>query len=248
MRVSGPLSEDLYLALRRVSVADLAVFVQYPAPDAHQSQAQPIPMTALTATDMRDGKLLVRRPPSDAGDVLVWVRISGEGLRWFELDVLSQSDLAQQTNVGWAITAVELTFSLLLLLACAAQYANTRTRIYALMMGLACIAGLSQLQWSGLLLNVTGQSAETFIRLNAAAALALACAMIYASAQVLIPAVFAQRQGRWMQSLLGLSLFFGAIAYGSTRNVYAMTGMGFALLALGIFLWQCAKHWLAQPS
>ena len=253
LRVHQNEGDALYLALRRVSVEDVAVYVQNLAPAADNVQTPdptglPDAMTTLRALDLRDGKLLLPSGSAKSGDAMVWVRIRGERLRWFELDVLNQSELAHQAIVQWCITAVHLSFSLLLLLICAAQLAFTRDTQYRTLAALALVAALFQLQSSGLLISWFDQDAASFISLTAALTVTLACASLYACTQVLTTRAFKLRQGAWVARLLGASLLMAALCFASRRGIFNMGALALMFGALGIFLWECARQWMAHNS
>ena len=253
LRVHQNEGDALYLALRRVSVGDIAVYVQSLAPATDVAQAPgengpPGAMTALSAQDFRDGKLLLPSGSAKSGDAIVWVSIRGERLRWFELDVLNQSELAHQAIVDWCITAVHLSFSLMLLLISIAQRAFTGNLQYRTLAALAVIAALFQLQSSGLLISWFDQDAASFISLNAAITVTLACTSIYACAQVLTTRAFKQRQGLWVARLLVGSLLMVAICFATRRGIFNMWALALMFVALGIFLWESARQWMAHTS
>jgi len=253
LRVHQNEGDALYLALRRVSVEDVAVYVQNVAATADNAQTPdatglPGAMTTLSALDLRDGKLLVPSRSAKSGDAMVWVRIRGERLRWFDLDVLNQSELAQQAVVEWCITAVHLSFSLLLLLISAAKLAFTRNLQYRVLAALALVAALFQLQSSGLFISWFDQDATSFISLNAALTVTLACSTLYVCAQVLTTRAFKLRQGVWVARLLGASLLMAALCFASRINIFNVWAIALMFVALGIFLWESARQWMAHNS
>ena len=151
LRVTAQAQEDLYLALRQVSVDDLAVGVQYPAA-ADSSPApgtHPVPMLPVSALDVREGKLLLRGNHADTSEAIVWIRARGARVHWFEADVMGANALAQQRAMDAAITAMQLTFSALLVLASLALYIQSRKKIFGGMALLGLLSALYHLQCSG---------------------------------------------------------------------------------------------------
>ena len=253
LRVHQNEGDLLYLALRRASVEDVAVYVGPLASAAERGQTMdaagpPGDLRALSAQDLRDGTLLLPSAGANPGDAMVWVRIRGERLRWFELDVLTQSELAHQAIVEWCITAVHLSFSLLLLLIAVAQFAFTRNTQYRTLAGLALVAALFQLQCSGLLISWLNQDAARFVSLNAAITVALACTSVYACAQVMTTPAFKLRQGHWITRLLGAGLLMAALGFATRRGIFNMGALALMFGALGIFLWESARQWMAHTS
>jgi len=250
LRVTTQAGEDLYLALRQVSVDDLSVGVQYPAaqngdPDLY---TPPVAMTPLNALDIRAGKRLLRGFDVSAGEAIVWIRASGERVHWFEADVLNASELAQQRLADGAITAMQLTFSVLLVLASCALYLQSRKKVFGVMTLLGLLSGLYHLQLSGALIGPLGDDLSAFVRLNASMTLVMGCAGLYGCAAVLASPRFKLLYERGFSALTGGSLLMTALAYLTRHSAFNVAAVGLLSVALYGFCWDCARQWLQHPA
>lgn len=212
LRVQKQGREDLYLSMRRSSVDDVAVWVQLPSDGRHRFGAPGdanSPLATLSANDMRDGLLLIPNDVQDGEVATIWIRVHSARIRWFDVNILSQSELLHQTALDWSNVAVQLTFSLLLLLASLTQYAFSGRKIYRLMMALALCEMLYQLQLSGALLCLTGPDPARFVSLNVAITVLTGSVALYAGVLVLATPGFRYWAMPWLYALLACSLMAG---------------------------------------
>lgn len=212
LRVQKQGLEDLYLSMRRSSVDDVAVWVQLPSDGRYRFGAPGdanSPLATLSANDMRDGLLLIPKDVQDGEVATIWIRVHSARIRWFDVNILSQSELLHQTALDWSNVAVQLTFSLLLLLASLTQYAFSGRKIYRLMMALALCEMLYQLQLSGALLCLTGPDPARFVSLNVAITVLTGSVALYAGVLVLATPGFRYWAMPWLYALLACSLMAG---------------------------------------
>ncbi len=250
LRVHSHEREDLYLALRQVHVEDLSVGVQYPAVADGNPALQTVPpaMTTLNAKDVRTGKRLLRGFDVPAGEALIWIRVSGNRMGWFEADVLDAGELAQQRLADGAMHAMQLTFSMLLLAASTLLYWQSGKKAFFLMGLLGLLTGLYHLQLGGAFTGLLGDDLRAFVKLNASMTVVLDCAGLYASAKVLASPRFKLLYARGFSALLGGSLLMTALAYSTQQGVFHLAAVGLLSVALYGFCWDCARQWLQAPA
>ena len=250
LRVTAQAQEDLYLALRQVSVDDLAVGVQYPAAaDSSPSPGtHPVPMLPVSALDVREGKLLLRGNHADTSEAIVWIRARGARVHWFEADVMGANALAQQRAMDAAITAMQLTFSALLVLASLGLYIESRKKIFGGMALLGLLSALYHLQRSGAFIGLLGQDLSAFIRLNTAMAVVLGCAGLYASAAVVASPSFKLLYQRSLSGLLAASVLMAALGYYSSYGAFNMAAVALLTVALYGFCADCTRQWLQHRA
>ena len=250
LRVKAQAQEDLYLALRQVNVDDLAVGVQYPAAaDSSPSQsAPPVPMLPVSALDVREGKLLLQGTHADTSEAIVWIRARGARVHWFEADVMGANALAQQRALDAAITAMQLTFSALLVLASLALYLQSRKKVFGGMASLGLLSALYHLQRSGAFIGLLGQDLSAFIRLNIAMALVLGCAGLYASAIVAASPRFKLLYQRSLSGLLATSVLMATLAYLTSYGALNMVAVALLTVALYGFCADCTRQWLQHRA
>ena len=250
LRVKTQAQEDLYLALRQVNVDDLAVGVQYPgAADSSPSPgATPVPMLPVSAVDVREGKLLLHGTHADTSEAIVWIRARGARVHWFEADVMGANALAQQRVMDAAITAMQLTFSALLVLASLALYMQSRKKVFGMMALLGLLSALYHLQRSGAFIGLLGQDLSAFIRLNIAMAVVLGCAGLYASAAVLASPRFKLLYQRGLAGLLAASVSMAGLAYLTSHSEFNMVAVALITVALYGFCADCIRQWLQHRA
>ena len=147
-----------------------------------------------------------------------------------------------------AMHAMQLAFSVLLLVVSALLYWQSRKKVFGLMGLLGLLLGLYHLQLGGAFIGVLGNDLRAFVKLNAAMTVALDCAGLYASAKVLASPQFKLRYARGFSALLGGSLLMTALAYGSQQGAFHLAAVGLLSVALYGFCWDCARQWLQQPA
>ena len=243
MRVQAQAQEDLYLALRHVNVDDLAVGVQLPTSSVDAAVAPPASLQAVDAHDVQAGKLLLRADHSGPQEVIVWIRARGAQVRWFEADVVGSDVLMQQRASDAAITAMQLTFSALLLLVSLALWSQSRKPVFAGMGGLGLLSMLFQLQCSGSFIAALGQDLQAYVRLNNALALVLGCAGLYASAAVVASPRFRLRYQSALHAALAASVLLTLVAYLSGYRSLNLVAAALLSLALYGFCGDCLRHW-----
>ena len=243
MRVQAQAQEDLYLALRHVNVDDLAVGVQLPTSSVDAAVAPPASLQAVDAHDVQAGKLLLRADHSGPQEVIVWIRARGAQVRWFEADVVGSDVLMQQRASDAAITAMQLTFSALLLLVSLALWSQSRKPVFAGMGGLGLLSMLFQLQCSGSFIAALGQDLQAYVRLNNALALVLGCAGLYASAAVVASPRFRLRYQSALHAALASSVLLTLVAYLSGYRSLNLVAAALLSLALYGFCGDCLRHW-----
>jgi len=250
LRIKTQAHEDLYLALRHVSVDDLAVGVQYPAAaDSRPSLgAPPVPMLPVSALDVREGKLLLHASHADASEAIVWIRVRGARVHWFEADVMGANALAQQRVMDAAITAMQLTFSALLVMASLALYMQSRKKVFGLMALLGLLSAAYHLQRSGAFIGLLGDELRNFVRLNLAMTLAIGCAGLYASAEVLASPRFKLLYQRGFSVLLGACVWMATLAYLTSQGAFNMAAVALMTMALYGFCADCIRQWLQHPA
>jgi hypothetical protein len=147
-----------------------------------------------------------------------------------------------------AMHAMQLAFSVLLLLVSALLYWQSRKKVFGLMGLLGLLLGLYHLQLGGAFIGVLGNDLRAFVKLNAAMSVVLDCAGLYASARVLASPQFKLRYARGFSALLGGSLLMTALAYSSQQGAFNLAAVGLLSVALYGFCWDCARQWLQQPA
>ena len=250
LRVTTQEREDLYLALRLVGVDDLAVGVQDASvPEGTPAlQSPPAAMTALNAQDVHAGKRLLRGFDMPAGEAIVWIRARGQGVGWLQADVVSANELAQRRAADSAISAMQLTFCALLVLANLALYLQSRKKVFRSVALLGLLSGLYQLQLSGLFIGLLGEDLGTFVRINASMTLLMACASLYASAALLASPRLQRTYTRGFYALLGGSLLMTGFAFSTKHSGFNLLAAGLLLVALCGFCIDCARQWLQAPA
>ena len=250
LRVTTQEREDLYLALRLVGVDDLAVGVQDASvPEGSPAlQSPPAAMTGLNAQDMHAGKRLLRGFDMPTGEAIVWIRARGQGVGWLQADVVSANELAQQRAADSAISAMQLTFCALLVLANMALYLQSRKKVFRSVALLGLLSGLYQLQLSGLFIGLLGEDLGTFVRINASMTLLMACASLYASAALLASPRLQRTYTRGFYALLGGSLLMTVFAFSTKHSGFNLLAAGLLLVALCGFCMDCARQWLQASA
>ena len=250
LRVTTHAREDLYLALRQVGVDDLAVAVQDASvpEDSPALQTPPAAMTALNAQDVRAGKRLLRGFDMPTGEAIVWIRARGQGVGWFQADVVNADELARQRLADGAISAMQLTFSVLLLMVNIALYLQSRKKVFRQMAMLGLLSGLYQLHLSGLFIGLLGQSLSAFVSIHASMTLLMACASLYAIAALLASPRFKRVYARGFSALLGGSLLMTILAFGTKQSALNLAAAGLLVVALCGLCGDCARQWLQQPA
>ncbi len=210
----------------------------------HTGIVAPASGTAWQAADK------VMRNDFDAGTLRVRSQES-EGL-YLALRQVSVDDLwvgAQYPAVAYgAMNAMQLAFSVLLLVVSALLHWQSRKKVFALMGLLGLLLGLHHLQLGGAFMGVLGNDLRAFVQLNASMTVALDCAGLYASAKVLASPQFKLRYARGFSTLLGGSLLMTALAYSSQQGAFNLAAVGLLSVALYGFCWDCARQWLQQPA
>ena len=250
LRVKAQAQEDLYLALRQVSVDDLAVGVQYPVAAGSSTSlgAPPVPMLPVNALDVREGRLLLRSSDADTSEAIVWIRARGARVHWFEADVMGANALAQQRVMDAAITAIQLTFAVLLVLASLALYIQCRKKVFGGMALLGLLSALYHLQRSGAFIGLLDQDLSAFIKLNIAMAVVLGCAGLYASAAVVASPRFKLLYQRSLSGLLAGSVLMAALAYLTSHSEFNMAAVALLTVALYGFCADCTRQWLQHRA
>ena len=136
-----------------------------------------------------------------------------------------------------AMHAIQITFSVLLLVVSTLLYWQSRKKVFGLIGLLGLLSGLYHLQLGG-----------AFIKLNASMTVVLDCAGLYASAKVLASPRFKLRYARGFSALLGGSLLMTALAYSTQQSAFKLAAVGLLSVALYGFCWDCARQWLQQPA
>jgi len=147
-----------------------------------------------------------------------------------------------------AMHAMQLAFSVLLLVVSALLYWQSGKKVLGLMGLLGLLLGLYHLQRGGAFIGVLGNDLRAFVKLNACMTVALDCAGLYASAKVLASPQFKLRFARGFSALLGGSLLMTALAYSSQQGAFNLAAVGLLSVALFGFCWDCARQWLQQPA
>jgi signal transduction histidine kinase len=147
-----------------------------------------------------------------------------------------------------AMHAMQLTFSMLLLVISALLYWQSRKKVFGLMGLLGLLLGLYHLQLGGAFIGVLGDDLHSFVKLNAAMTVVLDCAGLYASAKVLASTQFKLRYARSFSALLGGSLLLTVLAYSSRQGAFNLAAVVLLSVALYGFCWDCARQWLQQPA
>lgn len=136
-----------------------------------------------------------------------------------------------------AMHAIQITFSVLLLVVSTLLYWQSRKKVFGLIGLLGLLSGLYHLQLGG-----------AFIKPNASMTVVLDCAGLYSSAKVLASPRFKLRYARGFSALLGGSLLMTALAYSSQQGAFNLAAVGLLSVALYGFCWDCARQWLQQPA
>ncbi len=147
-----------------------------------------------------------------------------------------------------AMHAMQLTFSVLLLVVSALLYWQSRKKVFGLMGSLGLLLGLYQLQLGGAFIGLLGDDLRAFVKLNASMTVVLDCAGLYASAKVFASPRFKLLYARGFSALLGASLLMTALAYSTQQGVFNLAAVGLLSVALYGFCWDCARQWLQQPA
>jgi signal transduction histidine kinase len=205
-------------------------------------------MLPVSALDVREGKLLLRSSDTDTSEAIVWIRARGARVHWFEADVMGANALAQQRAMDAAITAMQLTFSALLVLASLALYIQSRKKIFGGMALLGLLSALYHLQRSGAFISLLGQDLSAFIRLNTAMAVVLGCAGLYASAAVVASPRFKLLYQRSLSGLLAASVLLAAFGYYSSHGAFNMAAVALMTIALYGFCADCTRQWLQHRA
>ena len=147
-----------------------------------------------------------------------------------------------------AMHAIQITFSVLLLVVSTLLYWQSRKKVYGLIGLLGLLLGLYHLQLGGAFIGLLGNDLRALIKLNASMTVVLDGAGLYASAKVLASPQFKLRYARGFSALLGGSLLMTALAYSSQQGAFDFAAVGLLSVALYGFCWDCARHWLQQPA
>ena len=147
-----------------------------------------------------------------------------------------------------AMHAMQLAFSVLLLVVSALLYWQSGKKVLGLMGLLGLLLGLYHLQLGGAFIGVLGNDLRALIKLNASMTVVLDGAGLYASAKVLASPQFKLRYARGFSALLGGSLLMTALAYSSQQGAFNLAAVGLLSVALYGFCWDCARQWLQQPA
>jgi len=133
--------------------------------------------------------------------------------------------------------AIQLTFSVLLLVVSTLLYWQSRKKAFGLMGLLGLLSGLYHLQ-----------PGSAFIKPNVSMLLVLDCVSLYASAQALATPRFKLLYARSFSALLGGSLLMTALAYSTGQGAFNLAAVGLLSVALYSFCGDCARQWLQQPA
>ena len=147
-----------------------------------------------------------------------------------------------------AMHAMQLTFSVLLLVVSTLLYWQSRKKVFGLMGLLGLLSGLYHLQLGGAFIGLLGDDLRAFVKLNASMTVVLDCAGLYASAKVLASPRFKLLYARGFSALLGGSLLMTALAYSTQQGAFKLAAVGLLSVALYGFCWDCARQWLQQPA
>ena len=166
----------LWLKLGRTAPAGQALYLHFVQPNVDlvtvygadaASAAVPGSAQTLSAKELQGGKLLL--PPGGGGvPETYYLQIRIKGLHWVTAELLTGDERAARLHLEWMVLSAQLTFVLLACVGALFQWLQTRRVIYLGLLGVNTVFLLYRLNLQGMLIDVLGLDAQSFVALSTA--------------------------------------------------------------------------------
>ena len=246
----------LWLKLGRTAPAGQALYLHFVQPNVDlvtvygadaASAAVPGSAQTLSAKELQGGKLLL--PPGSGGvPETYYLQIRIKGLHWVTAELLTGDERAARLHREWMVLSAQLTFVLLACIGALFQWLQTRRVIYLGLLGVNTVFLLYRLNLQGMLIDVLGLDAQSFVALSTALMVSGLVCLVLVLRWMFPPLVSHQADDGRMPTHAGALLVLLALVVYPERRLVISAALLLTSMVMAEITYQRYQAWRMRPT
>ncbi|MCX8517922.1 MAG: hypothetical protein ORN29_07665, partial [Rhodoferax sp.] len=246
----------LWLKLGRTAPAGQALYLHFVQPNVDLvtvygadagSAAVPGSAQTLSAKELQGGKLLL--PPGSGGvPETYYLQIRIKGLHWVTAELLTGDERAARLHREWMVLGAQLTFVLLACVGALFQWLQTRRVIYLGLLGVNTVLLLSRLNLQGMLIDVLGLDAQSFVALSTALMVSGLVCLVLVLRWLFPPLASHQPDDGRMPTQAGALLVLLALVFYPERRLVILAALLLTSMVIAEITYRRYQAWRMRPT
>jgi signal transduction histidine kinase len=246
----------LWLKLGRTAPAGQALYLHFVQPNVDlvtvygadaASAAVPGSAQTLSAKELQGGKLLL--PPGSGGvPETYYLQIRIKGLHWVTAELLTGDERAARLHLEWMVLSAQLTFVLLACVGALFQWLQTRRVIYLGLLGVNTVFLLYRLNLQGMLIDVLGLDAQSFVALSTALMVSGLVCLVLVLRWMFPPLASHQADDGRMPTQAGALLVLLALVFYPERRLVILAALLLTSMVIAEITYRRYQAWRMRPT